>query len=444
MPTIEERFTEKFAGSEDWHRRGRELFAGGVTHQTRFTSPFAVYIEHGEGPFKYDVDGNELIDYVMGNGCLMMGHNPPDVVEAVMSQNRRGTHLGGATTHEIRYAEAVKRLIPSVQTVRFTTSGTESTYLALRLARAFTGKSKIVKFYEHFHGWHDYVAPDSGQAVGGVPQEAIDTVIVSPVDAAALDRILSDNDDVAAVIVESNGAHYGTFPLMNPDFLHDVQEVTSKHGVLFVMDEVITGFRLSPGGAQGRWGLDPDLTTMAKIVAGGQPGAAVGGRSEIMDLMAFRNDPDWDNVHRVPQGGTFNAQPVTAAAGIATLQAIATGEVNARADAMAARLKDGLNEAFIRNEVTGHAHGIASIIHVNLGAECSCDRDLCNMSYKEIYDTMPTEKTRSIRRAMLVNGVDMMGGRAFLVSSSHGEDVIDATVDAFSQSLKDLREEGAI
>ena len=163
-----------------------------------------------------------------------------------------------------------------------------------------------------------------------------------------------------------------------------------------------------------------------------------------MDLMAFRNDPDWDNVHRVPQGGTFNAQPVTAAAGIATLEAIATGEVNARADAMAARLKDGLNEAFIRNEVAGHAHGIASIIHVNLGAECSCDRDLCDMSYEEIYSTMPTEKTRSIRRAMLVNGVDMMGGRAFLVSSSHGEDVIDATVDAFSQSLKDLREEGAI
>ena len=102
MPTIEERFREKYAGSEDWHRRGKELFAGGVTHQTRFTSPFAVYIEHGEGPFKYDVDGNELIDYVMGNGCLMMGHNPPEVVEAVLAQSSRGTHLGGATTHEIR------------------------------------------------------------------------------------------------------------------------------------------------------------------------------------------------------------------------------------------------------------------------------------------------------------------------------------------------------
>ena len=444
MATIEERFTEKFGGSVDWHRRGGELFAGGITHQTRFTSPFAVYIESGQGPFKYDIDGNELVDYVMGNGSLLMGHSPAEVTEAVAEQAARGTHLGGATSHEIRYAEAVKRLMPSLERVRFTTSGTESTYLALRLARAHTGKTKIVKFREHFHGWHDYVTPESGQALGGVPQEVLDTVIVSPVDAAALDRILASDDDIAAVIVECNGAHYGTFPLMNPDFLRDVREITARHGVVFIMDEVITGFRLSPGGAQVRWDIEPDLTTMAKIVAGGQPGAAVGGRADIMELMAFRDDPEWDAVHRVPQGGTFNAQPVTAAAGIATLEAIAAGEVNARADAMAERLKNGLNEAFIRNEVTGHAHGIASIIHVNLGAECSCDRDLCAMPYQQIYDTMPQEKTRALRRAMLVNGVDMMGGRAFLVSSSHDEATIDRTLDAFSQSLKDLREEGAL
>jgi glutamate-1-semialdehyde 2,1-aminomutase len=444
MATIEERFREKFAASEDWHRRGRELFAGGITHQTRFTSPFAVYIEHGDGPFKFDVDGNELIDYVMGNGSLLMGHNPTVVTDAVAAQATRGTHLGGATTHEIRYAEAVKHLMPNMERVRFTASGTESTYLALRLARAYTGKTKIVKFHEHFHGWHDYVTPESGQALGGVPREIIDTVIVAPVDAAALDRILTENDDVAAVIVECNGAHYGTFPLMNPDFLQDVRDVTAKHNVIFIMDEVITGFRLSPGGAQARWDLEPDLTTMAKIVAGGQPGAAVGGREDIMELMAFRDDPEWDSVLRVPQGGTYNAQPVTVAAGVATLEAIATGEVNARADAMALRLRDGLNEAFIQNEVTGHAHGIASIIHVNLGADCNCDRGLCNMSYDEIYSTMPTEKTRAIRRAMLVNGVDMMGGRAFLVSSAHDEDVIDRTIEAFSQSLKDLRAESAL
>ena len=442
MPTIEERYAEKFAKSVDWYQRGRSLFAGGITHQTRFTSPFPAYFEHAQGPFKYDVDGNEIIDYVMGNGSLLMGHSPPEVLAAVSAQAQRGTHLGGATPHEVRYAEAVKSLMPSLERIRFTSSGTESTYLAMRLARAHTGKTKIVKFHEHFHGWHDYAAPESGQSLGGIPQAVLDSVIVAPPDAAAVERILSEDDDVAAVIVECNGAHFGTFPLQNPQFLQDVRDVTARHGVVFIMDEVITGFRLSQGGAQVRWSLEPDLTTMAKIVAGGQPGSAVGGRADIMEHMAFRDDSEWDSVGRVAQGGTFNAQPVTAAAGLATLKAIADQGVNARADSMAERLKDGLNEAFIQNEVTGHSHGIASIVHVNLGADCGCDRGLCTMPYDEIYKTMPVSKTRRIRQAMLVNGVDMMGGRAFLVSSSHDEEVIDRTLEAFSQSLKELREEG--
>ncbi len=319
-----------------------------------------------------------------------------------------------------------------------------NTLMAMRLARAYTGKNKVIKLRDHFHGWHDYVTPESGQALGGVPEAVLGTVIVSPADISALDRILSNDNDVAAVIVECNGAHYGTHPLQNPQFLHDLQETTAKHGVVFIMDEVITGFRLSSGGAQGRWNLEPDLTTMAKIIAGGQPGAAVGGRADIMELMSFRDDPEWDSVGRVPQGGTFNAQPVTAAAGTATLHAIATQGVNARADAMALRLKDGLNEAFIQNEVTGHAHGIASIVHINLGAECDCDRGLCAMPYEHIYQTMPQEMTRAMRRVMLVNGVDMMGGRAFLVSSAHEEEVIDRTLEAFSASLKELREEGVV
>ncbi len=427
-----------------WYERGRSLFAGGITHQTRFTSPFPAYIDHAEGPYKYDVDDNRIIDYVMGNGCLLMGHNSPEITEAVAAQARRGTHLGGATTHEVRYAEAVKRLMPSLERVRFTCSGTESTYLALRLARAYTGKTKLVKFHEHYHGWHDYATPESGQGLGGVPQASLDEAMVAPADAAAVDQMLTDDNDIAAVIVECNGAHYGTFPLPNPQFLQDMREVTAGHGVVFIMDEVVTGFRLLPGGAQVRWGIEPDLSTMAKSIAGGQPGGAVGGRADIMELMAFRNDPAWDPAQRVSQGGTFNAQPVTAAAGAAMLEAIANAGVNARADAMAQRLKEGLNAVFMQQGVTGHAHGITSIIHVTLGADCDCDRDLCTMPYQEIANTMPVSKTQALRRAMLVNNVDMMGGRAFLVSSAHDEGVIDQTVTAFSQSLQDLRAENAI
>ncbi len=444
MATIAERYAQKFAQSIAWYERGQSLFAGGITHQTRFTSPFPAYIDHAKGPYKYDVDGNRIIDYVMGNGCLLMGHNPPEIAEAVSAQAHRGTHLGGATTHEVRYAEAVKRLMPSLERVRFPCSGTESTYLTLRLARAYTGKTKLMKFHEHYHGWHDYATPESGQGLGGVPKAIQDDGLVAPTDAGAVDRILTDDDDIAAIIVECNSAHYGTYPLPNPKFLQDMREVTAGHGVVFIMDEVITGFRLSSGGAQVRWGIEPDLSTMAKIVAGGQPGGAVGGRADIMELMAFREDPEWNAAHRVSQGGTFNAQPMTAVAGTAMLEAIANRDVNARADAMAQRLKVGLNEVFKQQDVIGHAHGIASIIHVTLGEHCDCDRDLCTLPYADIAAAMPVTKTRVLRQAMLVNNVDMMGGRAFLVSSAHDEEVVDETVAAFSQSLADLKAESAI
>ena len=447
MPTIEERYRQKFAKSVDWYERGKTAFAGGVTHQSRFSSPFPTYYEHASGPFKYDVDGNEIIDYVMGNGSLLMGHSPKSVTDAVKAQIDRGTHLGGATTWEVEYAEAVKRLMPKLERIRFTSAGTESTLLALRIARAYTGKEKIIKFYEHFHGWHDYVVLDAGQSVGGVPQGVKDSMIIVPADIREVDRVLERDNDVAGVIVECNGAHFGTFPLKNPQFLHDLQDVCRKHNVVFIMDEVITGFRLSNGGTQERWGLDPDITTMAKIMAGGQPGAAVGGKAEIMEVMGFKEgDDEWNTQRRVAQGGTYNAQPITAAASIAQLTAIAEEPIVEMADRAAKRLKDGINEAFIKNEVMGHSHGISSLVQVNLGFDCNCDRDLCTMPYEEIYRSMPPEKTRALRRAVLVNGADGMdwNGMCFVVSSAHNDEVIDRTVEAFDGALKDLREEGVV
>ena len=444
--TLDEKYSEKFAKSMDWYERGKNLFAGGVTHQSRFTSPFPTYYEWAQGPFKYDVDGNEIIDYVMGNGSLIMGHNPPEVNEAVKAQMDRGTHLGGATTHEVRYAEAVKKLMPKLERIRFTASGTESTLLACRIARAHTGKTKIVKFNEHFHGWQDYLCIASGQSTGGVPQEVQDTVIVAPVDVRAVDRILAHDKNVAAVIVESNGAHFATFPLQNPTFLMDLQETCKKHGVLFIMDEVITGFRLSPGGAQELWDLDPDITTMAKIMAGGQPGSAVGGRAEIMEIMSATGDPEWDGTRRAAQGGTYNANPTTAVAAIKVLEMLATQPINKMADTQARRLRDGINEEFIKNEVTGHAHGHSSLVQVNMGYDCNCDRTFCTMPFEEIYRSMPPEKTRALRRAVLVNGADGMdwNGMCFVVSSAHDDSVVDRTVEGFGQALRDLREEGVV
>ena len=189
---------------------------------------------------------------------------------------------------------------------------------------------------------------------------------------------------------------------------------------------------------------------MSKVMGGGQPGAAVVGKAEIMDLLASRGDPAWDEVHRVPHTGTFKALPTTAVAGIATLEAIANKGINAKADGHARRLKDGLNEAFARNQVPGHARGLASLVHVNIGADCDCDcdRELCTMPYDEIHRTAASfPRTLPFRQAMLVNGVDLMGGMGvptFMVSSAHEDAIVDQTVDAFSQALKDLRAEAAV
>lgn len=442
--TIEARYIEKFGESERYYERGKSLFPGGVTHQTSFRKPFPIYFKRGSAGLKYDVGGNELVDYVMGNGSLILGHAHPAVVAAIASAAPFSTHLSGPNVMELEWAELLKALVPSIETLRFATSGTEATYGAMRIARNYTGKPKIVKLNEHYHGWHEYALPGSGSPDAYMPPGVRESIIVLPADTSAIKQVLDERDDVAGVIVEANGAHWGTVPLPNPKFLLDVQQMCRSHGVVFMLDEVVTGFRLSRGGAQVRWGVTPDLTTYGKIVSGGEPGAAVGGRRDIMEMLAITGDPEWDNKKRVAQGGTFNANPTSAAAGIACLQTIRDEPINQRADANAATLKDGLNRVFEQLGIVGHAHGVSSIVHVNIGFDCPCDREICTMTHEQIFATMPADRTRTLRMAMLVNGVDMMGGRGFLVSAAHRAQDIELTVDAFEQSLLDLKQEAAI
>ena len=444
LKTVEERYVERFRESAQFYERGKSLFPGGVTHQTAFRKPFPVYFRRASAGLKYDVGGNEIVDFVMGNGSLILGHAHPAVVSAISSAAPFSTHLSGPNVLELEWAEILKSLVPSIETLRFLTSGTEATYGAMRIARNFTGKPKIVKLDEHFHGWHEYAIPASGHPDAYMPPGVRESVIVSRADVESIEKTLDANDDVAAVIVEANGAHWGTVPLPNPEFLQSVQAMCNARGVVFILDEVVTGFRHSRGGAQVRWGVTPDITTFGKIVSGGEPGAAVGGRRDIMDMLAITGDPAWDNVRRVSQGGTFNANPTTAAAGVACLKTIRDEPINERADSNAGALKSGLNEVFARLGITGHAHGVSSIVHVNFGFDCPCDRGICTMTHEQIYETMPAELPQRLRLAMLVNGVDMMGGRGFLVSAAHRRQDVEFTVEAFEHSLGDLQAEGAI
>ena len=444
MPTILDEYVAKHPGSAQRYTEALTLFPGGVTHDTRYAQPFPLYMTHGTGPRKWDVDGNEYIDYVSGHGALLLGHSHPAIVDAVTKQIVRGTHLGASTDEEIRWVKAIKALIPSVEKVRFHSSGTEATLMAMRLARAYTGKNKIIKMQDHFHGWHDYAMAGSDRPAPGVPEASWGTMIVVPSgDLNAVERALSNDSDVAALILEPTGAHYGQLPFDAPNFLKGLRDLTAQHGVVLIFDEVVTGFRASPGGAQVLYGIDPDLTTMAKIVAGGLPCGAVGGRADIIDMIAHRGDPDWDNTHRVYHPGTFNANPLSAVAGSTCLELIASQPINQHADAMAARLKSGLNEIFGKMEVAGHAHGIASMIHVVL-ADCDCGREICTMPHRQIQETTASSAVTGLKRGLQNNGVDIMGRDAFLVSATHTEGDIDQTLDAFESTLAAVREDGLL
>ena len=444
MATTLERYRQKFRKSEELYEQGRSVIAGGG-HQSRPVYPFPVYVDHGQGALKWDVDGNELVDYMMGYGALIAGHAHPKITEAISRRLSQGTHMGTATPLEVRWAEKVKSLIPSAERVRFTHSGGDATLLAMRLSRAYTGRSKVVKFREHFHGWHDYASQESGlNSQVGIPRETLSTVVVVEPEIPALERLLSRDRDIAAVILEPTGAHFGQFPLQNPGFLQDLRELTAKYGVVMIMDEVITGFRLSKGGAQGRFEVLPDLTTMAKIVGGGLPGGAVAGRADIMGLLNSE-----DASRSVTHPGTFHGNPLSATAGIACLDLLSTEPINERADAMAERLKRGIRDTLSKTEVPGHVYGIASIVHVALGVECGCGGEICTMPHADIAGAAGARgdygtRAAAFKLAMLNEGVDIMGGIGFMVSSAHREEDIDRTADSFERALVALREEALV
>tara|TARA_A100001037_G_scaffold306854_1_gene357257 strand:- start:26252 stop:27457 length:1206 start_codon:yes stop_codon:yes gene_type:complete len=399
---------------------------------------------HGNGSKKWDVDGNEYIDYVCGHGALILGHSHPEIVEAVNKQMSLGTHLGACTDQELEWGSYIKRLVPSVERIRFQSSGTEATMMAMRLARAYTGKNIVIKLQDHFHGWNDYAISDSQGPSAGVPSSVWGSIKVLPAgDLIALDEFLNANDDVAAIILEPTGAHYGQLMFDVPNYLEGVRNLTSSYGVVFIMDEVVTGFRASAGGAQQKYDITPDLTTFAKIIAGSLPGGAVGGKAEIVDMISHTGKFVRNASERVAHPGTFNANPLSAVAGAKCLEIISRGEVNTLANNMGNKLRDGFNNVFSSLEISGHSYGIGSMVHVVLH-DCDCDREICTGDHTRIKNTIAEEKTIQLKRSLQNHGIDVMGRNAFLVSSVHTEKDIDTTLEAFESSLRQCRNENLV
>ena len=443
---IEQAYVEKHPGSAKLYERASKVLPSGVTHDSRFMRPFPLYADRAAGSRKWDVDGNEVIDYVVGHGALLLGHNYPAVTEAAAAQLAKGTHYGASQEKEIEWAEEVIRLVPSAEVVRFTSSGTEATLMALRLARSYTGKPGVIKFERHFHGWHDYVVANSkysNSAPAGVPQSTLDSVSVLPLDMEQVRATVAQRGDIGAIIIESAGASSGTLPVPR-GFLPELQEFCRAQGIVFIMDEVVTGFRWAPGGVQEIEGVRPDLTTLAKILAGGFPGGAVAGRREVLEHLQFPEPGT--KATKVGHPGTFNANPLSAAAGVACLRTIADGSHQKRANALGAQLRAGMNGVLCELGIPGFVYGQSSEFRIVLAGTSvpeAQDYDPHDLPWQLMEKGMPEERSRLMQLAMLTRGSHFFGAGG-MTSSVHTEADIAATVDAWRESLLALREEGAL
>lgn len=449
--SIAQDFEERFAGSRAMHQRSSQVIPGGITHDGRFMKPFPPYIVRADGPYKWDVDGQRLIDYVMGHGSLLFGHNDPDIVAAQQAQLMQGTHFGAGHELEVRWAEQISRMVPSAEQVKFTGSGTESTLLAIRIARSFTQRPTVVKLEGHFHGWHDYLlkgekTPFENTSSPGIPSQVMSTIAVVPSsDLGMLEERLAQGD-VAAFILEPSGGSWATIPLVET-YLQSVRALCDKYNVVLIFDEVITGFRWAPGGAQQRFGVIPDLTTMAKIVAGGMPGGAVAGRRDIMQMLAFKDEPGWNATRKVRHQGTYNASPVVSAGATVCLQKAADPAVQNYCDELTAQLRSGMNRAMVERGVPGYAWGESSVFHVKLGdavpnqtgddmrsPEGVSAEDLKNSSHNPLNDLL--------HLGLMLEGVELFHAGGML-STTHTPEIVDETVNAFGRVLDRMAEEGA-
>ena len=341
--------------SEAAFERAKRVIPGGVNSPVRaFRSVGGtpVFVKSADGCMLVDVDGNAYIDYVMSWGPLILGHAHPLVVAAVRDAAERGTSYGAPTEAETELAELVIAMVPSIERVRFCSSGTEATMSALRLARGFTGRDKVVKFAGCYHGHGDafLISAGSGALTNGVPDSpgitagvARDTIVVDYNDSAGLRAAFAQHgDEIAAVIVEPYAGNMGlVLPL--PEFLPALRELTERYGALLIFDEVMTGFRVAPGGVQEREGILPDLTTLGKIIGGGLPVGAFGGRADIMAKLSPEGP--------VYQAGTLSGNPLAMAAGLATLRGLQSPGIYPHLEHLGTRFASGMSEVFSRHGV---------------------------------------------------------------------------------------------
>jgi glutamate-1-semialdehyde 2,1-aminomutase len=416
--------------------RAQKILVGGVNSPVRaFRAVGAapLIVDRAKGSRLWDVDGREYIDYVCSWGALILGHAHPDVVSAIADQARLGTSYGMTSPLEIELGEHISRAIPSMEKIRFVSSGTEAAMSAVRAARGFTGRDLILKFEGGYHGHADSFLVDAGSGLAtlgissspGVPDALAQLTLNAPFnDAAAVDRIFREQPrKIAAVIAEPVAANMGVVP-PRPDFLASLREIASRDGALLIFDEVITGFRLTYGGAQNLFGVQPDLTILGKIIGGGLPVAAYGGRRDVMEMIS--------PLGPVYQAGTLSGNPLAMRAGLASLRWLdatkSYDSLTKKTERFAGELRDALEDA----GVPGQVNSAGSLLTLFFNAET-------------VYDYAGAKKSHTPRfaaffREMLSRGILLPPSQfeALFVSAAHTDADIARTVSAARESLRAL------
>ena len=423
--------------SAELHEKATKFMPGGDTRNSTYWNPFPVYITDGLGTTITDADGNKRTDFVSNMTTLILGHRPEGVIAAVAEQVKHGLSFPTPSPSVVRWAELMCERVPSLDKVRFVNSGTEATLNAIRAARALSGKQKLVKCEGAYHGNHDAIqisvvppldkagdadSPEAVKAFPGISETATDDIFITPYnDIVAAERIIREHaDELAAVIVEPVNGQCGMVA-GKPEFLEGLRRVTDELGIILIFDEVIA-FRIARGGAQDYYGITPDLTCFGKVIGGGMPVGAFGGREDIMSMW----DPSGDGP-TVQHAGTFNGNPMTAAAGIATLEAL-TPEKYEYLDALGESLRTKLRALFAELEVPMGVTGIASLFALQFTPTEVVDYRTYTTNDKAMLETMFV--------GLLNEGFLMSNRCAGNVSTVHTEDDVDAFVTAVGNVLK--------